>query len=94
LKWKDVDFQAKQIYVKRSIVQNVIGICKTERSQKPVPAHDDLIEALRQWHLQTPYQLPESWVFASPQNQGRRRYLSRSLRAKMQTTHFSTVREV
>src|SRR5215472_12866560 len=35
LKWKDVDFQAKQIYVTRSIVQNVIGVCKTESSQKP-----------------------------------------------------------
>src|SRR5882757_4279033 len=39
LKWKDVDFQTKQIYVTRSIVQNVIGVCKTESSQKPVPAH-------------------------------------------------------
>src|SRR6516165_10622656 len=49
LKWKDVDFQVKQIHVIRSIVQNVVGICKTESSQKPVPAHDDLIEALRKW---------------------------------------------
>ena len=79
LKWKDVDFQAKQIHVTRSIVQNVIGVCKTESSQKPVPAHDDLMEALRQWHRQTPYQLPESWVFASPQNQGRRPYLSQQI---------------
>ena len=47
LKWKDVDFHTKQIYVTRSIVQNVVGICKTESSQKPVPAHDDLVEALR-----------------------------------------------
>jgi integrase len=29
LKWKDVDFQTKQIHVTRSIVQNVIGVCKT-----------------------------------------------------------------
>ena len=79
LKWKDVDFLAKQIHVTRSIVQNVIDICKTESSQKPVPAHDDLMEALRQWHRQTPYQLPESWVFASPQNQGRRPYLSQQI---------------
>ena len=56
LKWKDVDFQANQIHVTRSIVQNVIGVCKTESSQKPVPAHDDLVEALREWHRQTPYQ--------------------------------------
>ena len=71
LKWKDVDFQSKQIYVTRSIVQNVVGVCKTESSQKPVPAHGDLVEALRHWHRHTPYQSSESWVFASPAHQGR-----------------------
>jgi integrase len=79
LKWKDVDFQNKQIHVTRSIVQNVIGICKTESSQKPVPAHDDLVEALRQWHRQTPYQSSESWVFASPAHQGRWPYLAQQV---------------
>ena len=74
LKWKDVDFQGKQICVTRSIVQNVIGVCKTESSQKPVPAHDDLMKALREWRGQTPYKSSESWVFASPANQGRRPY--------------------
>jgi integrase len=69
LKWKDVDFHSKQIYVTRSVVQNVVGICKTESSQKPVPAHDDLVEALREWQGRTPYQLSESWVFASPVSQ-------------------------
>jgi len=71
LKWKDLDFQAKQIHVTRSIVQNVVGLCKTESSQKPVPAHDDLVEALRQWHGQTSYKSPENWVFASPVSRGR-----------------------
>jgi integrase len=71
LKCKDVDFHAKQICVTRSIVQNVVGVCKTESSQKPVPAHDDLLQVLLEWHRQTPYQSPESWVFASPVNQGR-----------------------
>jgi integrase len=80
LKWRDVDFQAKQIHVRRSIVQNVIGACKTETSQKPVPAHNDLVEALRKWHRQTPYRSPESWVFASPvNNQGRRPYLAQEI---------------
>lgn len=40
LKWKDVDFENKQLHVTRSIVDRVIGVCKTESSQKPVPAHD------------------------------------------------------
>jgi integrase len=79
LKWRDVDFQAKQIHVTRSIVQNVISVCKTETSQKPVPAHDDLIEALREWHRQTPYQSPESWVFASPVNHGRWPFLAQEI---------------
>lgn len=79
LKWKDVDFQTKQIHVTRSIVQNVVGICKTESSQKPVPAHDDLVETLHQWHRQTPYQSSESWVFASPANQGRWPYLAQQI---------------
>ncbi len=79
LKWKDVDFHAKQIHVTRSIVQNVVGLCKTESSQKPVPAHNDLVEALREWHGQTPYQSSESWVFASPVNQGRWPYLAQQI---------------
>ena len=79
LKWRDVDFQAKQIHVTRSIVQNVIGACKTETSQKPVPAHDDLVKALRECHGHTPYQSSESWVFASPVNQGRWPYLAQQI---------------
>lgn len=79
LKWKDIDFQNRQIYVTRSIVQNVIGICKTESSQKPVPAHNDLLEGLREWHRQTPYQSSESWVFASRANQGRWPYLAQQI---------------
>jgi integrase len=79
LKWGDVDFQAKQIHVMRSIVQNVVGVCKTESSQKPVPAHDDLVDALRQWQRRTPYQSAESWVFASSINQGRWPYLAQEI---------------
>ena len=66
LKWKDVDFHTKQIYVTRSIVQNVVGFCKTESSQKPVPAHDDLLRALREWHRQTPYQSPRELGVCEP----------------------------
>ena len=79
LKWRDVDFQAKQIHVTRSIVQNVIGVCKTETSQKPVPAHDDLVKGPREWHRQTRYQSSESWVFASPVNQGRWPFLAQEV---------------
>ena len=60
-------------------MQNVIGICKTESSRKPVPAHENLVEALREWHGQTPYQTPQSWVFASPVSRGRWPYLAQEI---------------
>src|SRR6202035_1563197 len=44
-----------------------------------VPAHHDLVEALREWHGQTPYHSSESWVFASPANQGRWPYLAQQI---------------
>lgn len=79
LKWKDVDSDAKQIHVTRSIVHNVVGNCKTESSQKPVPAHDDLVAALQQWHGQTRYKSPDDWLFASPVHQGRWPYLAQQI---------------
>ena len=69
LKWKDVDFENRQLWVTRSIVQQVVGNCKTEAPQKPVPLHDYLISALRGWHRRTAFRTPESWVFASPKNE-------------------------
>ena len=79
LKWKDVDFENRQLAVMRSIVNRVIGPCKTESSQKPVPAHSDLLEALRQWYEESRYRSPESWVFASPKTLGRRPFLAQQI---------------
>ena len=79
LKWKDVDFENRQLWVTRSIVQRVVGRCKTEASQKPVPLHDHLIRDLRRWHRRTPYRTPESWVFASPQHRGKDPYWGQQL---------------
>jgi len=79
LKWKDVDFKNRQLWVTRSIVQQVVGNCKTEASQKPVPLHDYLISALRGWHYGTPFRTPESWVFASPKKRGKTPYWGQQL---------------
>ena len=70
LKWKDVDFAAEQS-VTRSIVNQVVGTCKTEASQKPVPLHSSLAQTLLVWRQQTSYRKREDWVFASPYSQGR-----------------------
>lgn len=79
LKWQDVDFKNKQLWVTRSIVQQVVGPCKTEASQKPVPLHDHLVRALRNWKRTTPYRTPESWVFASPEQRGKGPYWGQQL---------------
>jgi integrase len=74
LKWKDADFEAKQLSVTRSIVNQVVGPCKTEASQKPVPLDAALLEALLTWRQQAKWREPEDWIFASRINKGRRPY--------------------
>ena len=74
LKWHDIDFQKNEISVTRSIVFQVVGPCKTEASQKPVPLDSRLAEALKMWREHTRYSKVEDWVFASPAARGRRPY--------------------
>jgi integrase len=74
LKWGDVMFEAGEISVIRSIVHQVVGPCKTEASQKPIPMDPSLADALRAWHAHSKYRAPEDWVFASPKTRGRRPY--------------------
>jgi integrase len=45
LKWSDIDFAQKNMDVARYIVYGVVGPCKTESSQRPVPIHPILAEA-------------------------------------------------
>ena len=46
LKWGDIDFSQGTMNVTRSIAYGIVGRCKTEASQKPVPVHPILAEAL------------------------------------------------
>jgi integrase len=55
LKWSDVDFESKQMDVRRSIVNQVVGSCKTEASQKPVSLDDRFAECLLDWRAETKY---------------------------------------
>ena len=83
LKWKDVNFQANEISVTRSIVMQVVGPCKTEASQKPVPLDPNLAEALLAWRRHTRYNEPDDWIFASPDTNGRRPYWGQPLMRKL-----------
>jgi integrase len=79
LKWADVNFYTNEINVTRSIVMQVVGHCKTEASQKPIPLDPYLAEALQIWRQHTQYRAAEDWIFASPKSQGRRPYLGQSI---------------
>jgi integrase len=79
LKWADIDFIKNEIRVTRSIVLQVVGSCKTEASQKPVPLDPLLARTLRTWRLHTRYKAASDWVFASPYSGGRKPYWYQSL---------------
>jgi integrase len=79
LKWSDINFSAGTMNVARSIVHGFVGPCKTESSQKPVPIHPLVTEALDKWKSQSAYRQPEDWVFASRHSDGRLPYWGQAI---------------
>jgi integrase len=79
LKWRDVDFRRGELSVIRSIVFGVVGRCKTESSQKPVPLHPLLGEALLAWRNACKLTGADDWIFASRLHKGRRPYWGASI---------------
>jgi integrase len=75
----DIDFGKGDMNVTRSIVYGVVGPCKTELSQEPLPLHPLLTYTLSQWREQCAYTKPEDWVFASKQCGGRRPYWGQAI---------------
>jgi integrase len=82
LKWGDIDVAQGTMYVIRSIVYGVVGPCKTESSQKPVPVSPLLADALSDWRKQCAYTKPDDWVFASRCHRGRRPYWGQAILRK------------
>ena len=82
LKWGDIDFAQGAMSVTRSIVYGVVGPCKTESSQKPVPIHPILADSLVQWRERSTYIKPDDWVFASKRYRGRRPYWGQAILRK------------
>ena len=66
------DFAQHTMNVVRSIVYGVVGPCKTESSQKPVPVHPTVLEALSKWKEVCGYDKSNDWVFASRRHRGRK----------------------
>ena len=82
LKWGDIDLVQYTMNVTRSIVYGVVGPCKTESSQKPVPVHPRLADALSDWRKQCVYTKADDWVFASRRYRGRRPYWGQAILRK------------
>jgi integrase len=72
LKWGDVGFAQNTMNVTRSIVCGEVGPCKTESSQKPVPAHPTVLATLGEWKQVCRYNKREDWIFASRRHCGRK----------------------
>ena len=72
LKWGDINFAQGTMSVTRSIVCGVVGPCKTESSQKPVPVHPTVLETLAKWREDSRYAKFDDWVFASRRHRGRK----------------------
>jgi integrase len=79
LKWGDIDFFQGTMNVTRSIAYGHVGRCKTEASQKLVPVHPILVEALTQWRDRCRYREPNDWVFANEHRRGRHPYWGQAI---------------
>ena len=65
LKWWDFDFEQLDANVQRSVVDQVVGRCKTEASQKRIPLDEYTLRDLLAWRQVTPFRAPEDFVFAA-----------------------------
>lgn len=72
VKWGDIDFAQNTMNVTRSIVYGVVGPCKTESSQKPLPVHPTVLKTLGEWRAACHYNKSGDWVFASKRHRGRK----------------------
>jgi integrase len=68
LKWMDFDFDTLDANVQRSVVDQVVGRCKTEASQKRIPLDECTARDLLVWYQVTPFRRPEDFVFATTSN--------------------------
>jgi integrase len=71
LKWMDIDWKALQMEVTRSVVDGIVGKCKTETSRRPVPLDEFTAGELLAWKCETCYAASDDWVFASERVQGK-----------------------
>ena len=71
LQWQDLDHTAGTARLTRGFVKNYVTPLKSAASRKAIPLHPSLMEQLAKLREVSPYNQPESWVFASPKASGK-----------------------
>ena len=66
LRWRDVDWQAGRVRVRRSFVRGEFGTPKSKRSSRSVPLADRLARELDRLHRETSWPTDDDLVFAHP----------------------------
>jgi integrase len=66
LRWRDIDWQAQRVRIRRSFVRGEFGTPKSKRSSRSVPLADRLAGELDRLHQQTPWRHEDELVFAHP----------------------------
>ena len=70
LRWRDVDWQARRIRVRRSYTYGEFGTPKSKRSSRSVPMTAELASELRRVWNQTIWRDEDDLVFAHPEHGG------------------------
>lgn len=65
LRWRDVNFTILEVQVQRAVVRNRFGKVKTPASKKPVPLHQSVADALKEWRGQSDYRADDDFLFPS-----------------------------
>jgi integrase len=66
LRWRDIDWPAQRVRIRRSFVRGEFGTPKSKRSSRSVPLADRLAGELDRLHQETPYRHDHDLVFAHP----------------------------
>jgi integrase len=66
LKWKEVDFDKKLLWIKLAQYMGEFNLPKSHRSQRPIWLTDREVERLRGFRNRTPGATTEGWVFPHP----------------------------
>lgn len=82
LRWRDIDFEAGVVSIRRGVVYAREGRPKTDASSACLPLADAVLDALKSWRAETPYAASDDWVFASPRMKGTQPYWDNTMVAK------------